>query len=198
VSTAAIVLAGGRSRRMGVPKDAVALGGRTLLDRVLDAVVPLPTVVVGPPTLAGAVSLRPAASLTRERPAFSGPVAAIAAAIDELDRREETAETALILSCDLARPADAVALLQRSAAALADGLALNDAGDRLQWLCGLYRLGPVRASIARLRSTASLDAARVSTLFSGLAVTPLADPDGLSFDIDTPADLAAAIGKATG
>jgi hypothetical protein len=29
-------------------------------------------------------------------------------------------------------------------------------------------------------------------------VTPLADPNGLGFDIDTPADLAAAIGKAAG
>ncbi|MDR6972073.1 molybdenum cofactor guanylyltransferase [Leifsonia shinshuensis] len=194
---AAIILAGGRSRRMGVPKHSVSLGGRTLVERVLDAVAPFPSVVVGPLELGAAVSRHPQASLTRERPAYSGPVAAIAAGVDELDRRRIGADTALILSCDLAYPVGALGLLLEAAHTHPDAVVLSDCG-RPQWLCGLYLLDPIRDAVARLRSTSSLDSARVSTLCEGLALRMLDDAAGLSFDIDTPADLAAAISEATG
>lgn len=54
--TSAIILTGGASRRMGEDKASLRLGGRTLLDRVLDALTaspesPIdPIVVVGPAT----------------------------------------------------------------------------------------------------------------------------------------------------
>jgi molybdopterin-guanine dinucleotide biosynthesis protein A len=198
VSVAAIVLAGGRSRRMGAPKHAVRLGGRTLLDRVLDAVPLLPTVVVGPPELLTSASARPGTTLTRERPAYSGPAAGIGAAIDELDRRRVSTERVLILSCDLAHPAEAVDLLLRSRSADDDGLALRDADGRLQWLCGLYRLRPITEAVARLRSSSSLDSARVGALLAGLSVRPVADPDAVGFDIDTPEDLLAATRSTAG
>ncbi|WP_431219971.1 molybdenum cofactor guanylyltransferase [Leifsonia xyli] len=192
MTVAAIILAGGRGRRMGTPKHAVSLSGQTLLDRALDAVAPLPTIVVGPPSLAPAVSLRPFASLTRERPAFAGPAAAIAAALADVDRRSVDADAALILSCDLAFPAEAVALLLDAAGGRADGWVLQDAGHRMQWLCGLYRLDSIRRAVAGLPTNASLESAPVAGLFAGLTLTPVPDPDGASFDIDTPADLVAA------
>lgn len=199
MSVAAIVLAGGRARRMGMPKHAVLLDGRTLLERALEAVHPLPTVVVGPHGLAATVAAHPLATLTRERPAFVGPVAAIAAALDELNRRHATDGGVVLLACDLARPVEAVELLLRTPIGSdADGIVLRDAGARVQWLCGLYRFGALRHAVERMRSESSLDSARVSTLFDGLSLQEVTDPDGLSFDIDTPADLLAAARKATG
>lgn len=198
MSIAAIILAGGRSRRMGAPKHALRLGGRTLLGRALDAVDRFPTVVVGPRAQEAALVGHPVATLTRERPAFSGPVAAIAAGVDELTRRGAAGGDVLLLSCDLARPVEAVELLLDWRGVDGDGVALRDGDARMQWLCGLYRLPSMRTAVERMRNTAGLDGARVSALFDGLSVRAIADPDGLSFDIDTPADLVAATRRAAG
>ncbi|HEY3261982.1 MAG TPA: NTP transferase domain-containing protein, partial [Pseudonocardiaceae bacterium] len=71
---AAVVLAGGRARRLGgVDKVGLAIGGRTLLDGVLVACDGAePIVVVGP--------RRPTATpvrWAREEPAHAGPLAAL-------------------------------------------------------------------------------------------------------------------------
>ncbi|MFP3464098.1 molybdenum cofactor guanylyltransferase [Leifsonia sp. SIMBA_070] len=192
MSVAAIVLAGGRARRLGTPKHAVSLGGKTLLDRSLDAVTLLPTVVVGPEALLPELPARPSVSLIQERPAFSGPAAGIGAALDELDRRGVATGTCLVLSCDLVRPAAVVELLLSAAEEFTDGLVLRDASGRTQWLSGLYAVDALRGAVSRLRSSASLDSAPVRALFGSLALTLLDDPGELSADIDTPADLVAA------
>ena len=74
----ALVLAGGQARRLGgVDKMAIPLGGRDLLDRVLDAVPDADRVVVVGPSrpLPRPVAWR------REDPPGGGPVAAIAAGL---------------------------------------------------------------------------------------------------------------------
>ncbi|MGH3739543.1 MAG: molybdenum cofactor guanylyltransferase, partial [Micromonosporaceae bacterium] len=79
---AAIVLAGGAARRLGgADKPGLAVAGRSLLSRVLDAVADAyPRIVVGPPRqLPGDVIL------TREQPPGGGPVAALAAGLAALD-----------------------------------------------------------------------------------------------------------------
>ncbi|MGW4051032.1 DUF6457 domain-containing protein [Streptomyces sp. NPDC004779] len=72
----AVVLAGGAARRLGgVDKPGLRVGGRALLDRVLAACAGARlTVVVGDPR----PTVRPV-RWTRERPAGTGPVAALAA-----------------------------------------------------------------------------------------------------------------------
>lgn len=73
----AVVLAGGASRRLGTDKALVEVGGRRLLDRVLDAVVHADrTVVVGPH--------RPVARpvlWSAEDPAGGGPAAGLQAGL---------------------------------------------------------------------------------------------------------------------
>ncbi|WP_030383846.1 NTP transferase domain-containing protein [Streptomyces sp. NRRL S-241] len=189
----AIVLAGGAARRLGgADKPALSVGGRALLDRVLDACPDArTTVVVG--------SRRPTARpvhWTREDPPGGGPVAALEAGL-----RQTTAELVLVLSADLPfLDRDTVRALLAAPARpggpgtdAADGALLRDPDGRDQPLVAAYRAEPLRREIALLAAehgtltglplralTAELDLARVTS-------RPLA-----SFDCDTWDDLAAA------
>ncbi|MFD9165615.1 NTP transferase domain-containing protein [Streptomyces sp. NPDC059558] len=189
----AIVLAGGAARRLGgADKPALSVGGRALLDRVLDACPDArTTVVVG--------GRRPTARpvhWTRADPPGGGPVAALEAGL-----RQTTAELVLVLSADLPfLDRDTVRALLAAparpgtdAADGADGALLRDPEGRDQPLVAAYRAEPLRREIALLAAehgtltglplralTAELDLARVTS-------RPLA-----SFDCDTWDDLAAA------
>ncbi|MFI7352911.1 NTP transferase domain-containing protein [Streptomyces avidinii] len=192
----AIVLAGGAARRLGgADKPALSVGGRALLDRVLDACPDArTTVVVG--------GRRPTARpvhWTREDPPGGGPVAALDAGL-----RRTTAELVLVLSADLPfLDRETVrALLEAPGgpggpggpgADGADGALLRDPDGRDQPLVAAYRAEPLRREIALLATehgrltglplralTAELDLVRVTS-------RPLA-----SFDCDTWDDLAVA------
>ncbi|CAM5243868.1 NTP transferase domain-containing protein [Streptomyces avidinii] len=189
----AIVLAGGAARRLGgADKPALSVGGRALLDRVLDACPDArTTVVVG--------GRRPTARpvhWTREDPPGGGPVAALDAGL-----RRTTAELVLVLSADLPfLDRETVrALLEApggpgaDGADGADGALLRDPDGRDQPLVAAYRAEPLRREIALLATehgtltglplralTAELDLVRVTS-------RPLA-----SFDCDTWEDLAVA------
>ncbi|MFI1649001.1 NTP transferase domain-containing protein [Streptomyces avidinii] len=189
----AIVLAGGAARRLGgADKPALSVGGRALLDRVLDACPDArTTVVVG--------GRRPTARpvhWTREDPPGGGPVAALDAGL-----RRTTAELVLVLSADLPfLDRETVrALLEAPGgpggpgADGADGALLRDPDGRDQPLVAAYRAEPLRRELALLATehgdltglplralTAELDLVRVTS-------RPLA-----SFDCDTWDDLAAA------
>ncbi|MFD3325375.1 NTP transferase domain-containing protein [Streptomyces sp. NPDC058701] len=190
----AIVLAGGAARRLGgADKPALSVGGRTLLDRVLDACPDaVTTVVVG----GRRATVRPV-RWACEEPAGGGPVAALDAGL-----RGTTAERVLVLSADL--PFLDRATVRTLLAAPGghtdpgrdtrrDGALLRDPDGRDQPLVAVYRTAPLRRALARLAAerdglaglplrslTAALDLARVDA-------GPLA-----SFDCDTWDDLAAA------
>ncbi|MEY2231281.1 MULTISPECIES: NTP transferase domain-containing protein [Streptomyces] len=186
----AIVLAGGAARRLGgADKPALSVGGRALLDRVLDACPDArTTVVVGDRR----TTARPV-HWTREDPPGGGPVAALDAGL-----RRTTAELVLVLSADLPfLDRETVgALLEAPSTPTApgqDGAMLRDPDGRDQPLVAAYRAEPLRREIALLAAehgtltglplralTAELDLARVTS-------RPLA-----SFDCDTWNDLAAA------
>ncbi|MFD9574642.1 NTP transferase domain-containing protein [Streptomyces sp. NPDC059982] len=186
----AIVLAGGAARRLGgADKPALPVGGRALLDRVLDSCPDAATtVVVGPrrPTA------RPV-TWTLEDPPGGGPVAALAAGL-----RATTAELVLVLSADLPfLDRDTVrTLIGAASAGPADGALLRDPDGRDQPLVAAYRAEPLRRETALLATehghlrglplralNAELELAPVTVT----ATAPLA-----SFDCDTWEDLAAA------
>lgn len=105
---AAVILAGGRGRRLAggghLDKAAVAVEGLTMLDRVLAAAAPLcdPLVVVGPsrPTvIAGVVFVSEAAP-------GGGPVPAVLAGLDALGSTGAV-DTVVVLACDLPLLTDA-------------------------------------------------------------------------------------------
>ena len=143
----AVVLAGGRARRLGgVEKADVELGGVRLVDRVAAAARAVGAervVVVGPDRAASA-----GAVLVREDPPFSGPLAAVATALPSVD-----AEWTLLLSCDLVHPQLVCRRLERArrgAGPDAVGFVLRDGDGRAQWLSGVHRTSVLRARIAAL------------------------------------------------
>ncbi|RKR13556.1 molybdenum cofactor guanylyltransferase [Arthrobacter oryzae] len=115
----AIILAGGRSSRLGgVPKAGLIYGGATLLERSLHAAgAAARTVVVGPDP----GNLPDGVLSCREEPPYAGPAAAIAAGLGALavSRAGRDGTVAppppppfvLVLACDMPRSAAAVRVL---------------------------------------------------------------------------------------
>jgi molybdenum cofactor guanylyltransferase len=212
---AAVVLAGGRARRLGgVDKPALTVGGRRLLDVVLHACDgAAPVVVVGP--------RRPVdhdVLWRRERPPHGGPVAALAAGLDAVPDgvrltallaadlpglraatvarllaaaapdRPSAADRAVNAAAD--RAADRTA--DRAGGAVAagrhDGVVLVDEGGRWQWLCGVWRTAALRQALAAVGDPRDRS---VRSVLGGLTVLPVPARPGEAVDVDTPEDLRA-------
>jgi molybdopterin-guanine dinucleotide biosynthesis protein A len=180
----AILLAGGRGSRMGgVHKPLLDVGGTTLLDAALGAARDAgcePIVVVGPADEAHAEL-----TWVREDPPFGGPAAAILAGLPLM-----TAPRVLVLACDLPHAGDVVRVLRSAAQAddaADDGVCLEDASGRRQWLAGVYRGEALRHAAASLPD-AGRDAS-VRGLLGGLAIRTVTASDALAADIDTWDDL---------
>ncbi|MFC9293146.1 NTP transferase domain-containing protein [Streptomyces sp. NPDC057011] len=181
----AIVLAGGGARRLGgADKPALSVGGRALLDRVLDACADAGTTVV----VGGRRGTARPVRWAREEPPGGGPVAALEAGL-----RHTTAELVLVLSADLPFLDRETVRSLLDGVGAAEGALLRDPDGKDQPLVAAYRAEALRREIALLATehgrltglplrglTAELDLARI-------AAHPLA-----SFDCDTWDDLAAA------
>lgn len=173
----AVVLAGGAGRRMGgVDKAELEVGGRRLLDRVLDAVAHARrTVVVGPER----TTSRPVA-WTREAEPGGGPAPALAAGLGLVE-----APQVVVLAADLPHvTADVVDALR--AAATGDGAVLLDDSGREQPLISCWSTAALRGALAGR----DLAGASLRSLLGGLQ--PASVPAGGSaawLDCDTPDDL---------
>jgi molybdopterin-guanine dinucleotide biosynthesis protein A len=203
----ALVLAGGRARRLGgASKPDVVVGGRRLLAHVLGAVAGPDVrrvVVVGPDTLV----LPAGVTRTLEDPPDGGPVAGIAAGLAALRDGAEP-EWVLVLACDVPRVAGAVPRLVEAAqpratdasSCVRDGVVLVDDDGRDQTLVGLYRRGALDAAVARLEAGEAGEAggvrgASVRALVAALDLVRLADPEHHGVDVDTWTDVLALDGK---
>ena len=201
----AIILAGGRSSRLGgVPKSGLIYDGATLLERSLRAAGAAGrTVVVGPDPgdLPGGV-------LTcREDPLFAGPAAAIAAglaamAADHASRHEAAppAPFTLILACDMPRSAEAVRALAESLAEFVavaperhggSGVMAVSADGRKQPLAGFYSTAALQRCVADAAGRGSLENASVFALLARLDVREVRVPPGSTDDVDTWDDASA-------
>ncbi len=141
---AAIVLAGGGARRLGgVDKLALALDGRSLLQRTLSAVEGAdPAVVVGP-RRPGVTGVR----WTREQPAGQGPLAGLAAGLACVG---DAPEFVAVLAADHPHLfGETVSRLLGVVAASPSvpGAVLVDDGGRPQWLVGVWRADDLRAAM---------------------------------------------------
>lgn len=175
----AIVLAGGRARRLaGADKPAALVGGRRLLDIALDAVSGARRIVVVGPDR----ELPAGVLVTRERPAYAGPVAAVAAGVAALEPLERPI---VVLASDL--PEVTGALVGRLRTELtrsgAPAVFAADADGRTQYLLGFWTPGALRPALA-----AGADSPMRDLIPAGAPAVPL---DGTA-DVDTPDDLAAA------
>ena len=195
MSVDAIILAGGRSSRLGgVAKASLLRDGRTLLQLAIDAARAAGgrVVVVGP-ELETTAPVR----FVRERPVFGGPAAAIAAGLDAL-RDGVAAEgptQVAVLACDMPDAAPALAAVLEAAATGTgtDGWVAVDDSGREQSLLAVYHREALEGRVAALRmSQPSGDLAGVSVrqLLAGLVLRQVPIPDGGSADVDTWADAA--------
>ncbi len=191
----AVILAGGRSARMGTEKAALKIADTTLLQRAIDACAECRTVVVVAPAEVAALAASATAEVltTCEDPPLGGPVAGVDAGLAALPSVPAEA-TVLVLSVDLARPREVVAALLARAGEgdWADGIALVDAEGWRQGMAALYRREALAAALGRLDTVRDVS---VQRLVRGLDLTSLVGPEGITDDVDTP-EQAAALGIA--
>jgi molybdopterin-guanine dinucleotide biosynthesis protein A len=176
----AIVLAGGRARRLdGAPKPQLPVGGRRLLDRVVDAVLGAARVVVVGPEQA----VEHPVLWRREDPPGGGPVAAVAAGLDAT-----SAEVVLLLAADLPWIAPAVPVLL-AAVPPAGAAVLTDPDGRANYLAAAWRRAALADALARV---GPVQGAPMRALLAGVPVVAVRDDAGWGRDCDTWEDLAQA------
>jgi molybdopterin-guanine dinucleotide biosynthesis protein A len=180
----AIVLAGGAGVRMGDPggtdKAALDVGGMTLLDRVLAAVVGAQRCVVVGPRRPTARSV----TFTIEEPPGSGPAAAIVHGLSLVD-----APTVVVLAADMPFAASAVLkVIDALAGSEAHAAMLVDQTGRRQPLLAAYRCDALR----RCSEGRDWRGGSVGALTEGLTVVEVAAVGDEALDCDTPEQLTAA------
>ena len=131
-----MVLTGGSSVRLGgADKASIELGGLTLLEHALGAMLDIDeVVVVGDPV----PTTRPV-TFTREDPAGGGPAAGLLAGLRAFARRPDLL---VVLAVDMPLITSATVRRLTTAAEDApsgDGAVLVDGDGRLQFLCAAYR-----------------------------------------------------------
>ena len=195
----AVILAGGRSSRLGgAPKAELLYDGATLLDLAVQAARGARTIaVVGPHP-----GTLPAGVLNcREEPPFAGPAAAIAAGLSALEqdyaarRLEGPAPLTLVLACDMPRVDAAVralhAALEQAGTAGRDGVMAVSADGRKQPLTGFYHTAALQRSAAEAAHRGALKDASVFALLANLDVRAVRVPSGSTDDVDTWDDASA-------
>ncbi|MHC6594528.1 molybdenum cofactor guanylyltransferase [Arthrobacter sp. C152] len=197
----AVILAGGRSSRLGgVPKQSLVFQGASLLERALAAASGAGrTVVVGDAASFPAGTLPPGVLACREEPVFAGPAAGIAAGLDALAGAGAAAPWTLVLACDMPLVSEAVPLLRAALPASPGVAAVMAAGPdgRAQPLAGLYSTAELRKAARRLAERNALVNGSVRALLASLDVQLVTVPAGATSDVDTWDD-AAALGIAAG
>jgi molybdopterin-guanine dinucleotide biosynthesis protein A len=99
IRVSGVILAGGASRRLERNKALERIGGQTLVERVIDSIVPLTTevlVVVGEPEQATALHLPPAVRAVSDRYPGRGSLGGIFTGVDAAAER-----WSLVVACDM-------------------------------------------------------------------------------------------------
>ena len=175
----ALVLAGGRSRRMGGgDKTRLPVDGTSLLDRVLLALDANASVVV----VGDERPTERAVRWTREQPPHAGPAAAVAAGLTLVD-----AEVMVLLAADL--PLLTPAYVDRLVAATTDaaGAVPIDVEGMPQWLCSAWPTELLRT--VDWPAAASMRASLGTLPFASLVDDRESGATTPWLDCDTPEDL---------
>jgi molybdopterin-guanine dinucleotide biosynthesis protein A len=182
---AAVVLAGGRSARLGgQPKPQLDVGGRTMLAAVLTALEGADQrIVVGPPQ-----PVPDGVVLVREAPPGGGPVPALAAGLAAV---AAGTEVVAVLAADL--PFVTGELVDELRARLTgDGVLVVDETGRDQLLLGVWRAAALRTAAAGARPHAPLRGVLGPLTVDRYRPVVAAGAPAPWTDCDTPAELARA------
>jgi len=99
IRVSGVIMAGGVSQRLGKDKALERIGGRTLIERVIDSLVPLTTevlVVVAQPEQAAAFRLPPSVRVVSDRYPGKGSLGGIFTGLDA-----STEPWSLVVACDM-------------------------------------------------------------------------------------------------
>lgn len=203
--TAGVVLAGGRSRRMGQPKAALEIGGEPLLRRVIGRLrdaLPGRVLVVGPAELAPLV---PGVDIISDaRPGAAGPLAGLEAALSYLAGLPGVpCRRAFVVACDmpLIAPALVRAMAVFAATEAGTAAAVTLRGERgpepLHAVYSLSLLGDVTTLLDSGERSMRMLLAQVRLAEFPADMAAALDPAGLSaFNANTPEEWAAALALA--
>ena len=180
---AAIVLAGGRSTRMGRDKAQVVTHGERLIDRLLRQ---LPSQVV--PVVVSPAELGVSCPVVCEDPPHSGPVAGVAAGVAWIAHTHPTISLVAVLAVDAP---DSPLLIPQLADALRGAGPQVDAvtvlaDGYIQPLGVLWRLAALQAALARVDDFTKTPLKR---LLRGANVITITPAGGIERDYDTPEEL---------
>jgi molybdopterin-guanine dinucleotide biosynthesis protein A len=183
----AILLAGGRARRLGgIDKCLLRAGGRTLLDTAIAA-----TDGAGARVLVGPDRVDPARTVPRvlEEPRFAGPVAAIAAGLDAL--ADSPSEFVAVVAADQPRADDAlpVVLSEVPTSGIDEAWVATDFGGRRHPLLAVYRKAALVRALAKERAEFGAFPRSMDQLLGRLVVRPVRLLAYLCVDIDTRVDV---------
>jgi len=194
-----LILAGGEARRLrGVDKPMVEIGGKTLLDRVIEACAALTgvgssgeIVVVGPPR-----TTERDVRWVREEPPGGGPAAAIAAGLTALPGSTGRWSRWIgVFAADLPfLTAETVHSLWTAAAKVetsCDGAVAVDAEGREQWLAAVYRRDTLRSKVAEYGQD-GVHGLPLRRLVGDLRLLRIAQTGNAVLDCDTWEDVDAA------
>jgi molybdopterin-guanine dinucleotide biosynthesis protein A len=194
-ATLGLVLAGGLARRMGGgDKALIEIGGRTILDRVLETIAPQCGGIIlnanGDPSRFAQFGLP---IVPDDIPDFAGPLAGILAGLDwAAIHRPETAWMVSVPGDCPFLPADLVARLHAARNAANTKLACARSGDWRHPVAGLWPVA-LRADLRRALVDEDLHKIEVWTARHGIALAEWPDrPVDPFFNVNTPEDRARA------
>lgn len=183
-----IILAGGRSTRMGTDKAQVRVEGIRLIDAMLSSLsslssLPTTPIVVSPFDL----GLSPEIPTVSENPPFGGPVAGIAAGLAHAQTHCSEAELVAIVAVDAPRSAEALPVLLMALEAeltTAAAVAVDNEGF-MQPLCAVWRKQALLGAIEKV-GTHDVPA---KALYTAAGSVLKCKTKGAERDYDTPEEL---------
>ena len=199
----AILLSGGRSERMGRPKESLPLGGETMLGRALQSLVGAfaPIVVVARDPQQALPALPEGVVRIHDEHSGAAPLAALVTAVRGRGAAAGSApeDAAFVTACD--QPYLTASAVRWLCDRLGDHeLVMPRTGELLQPLCAVYRLS-VRPFAERLLATGT---ATPRSLAAAARARVLEEDEVRAFDpslrflqnVNTPEDYRRALGSA--
>lgn len=197
ISVGAVVLAGGRSTRMGYPKAWLPFGHETMLQRVVRLLHPVasPIVVVLAPQQQPP-RLPPEVRLVHDPQEGQGPLLGLRAGLEAIS---SSVEAAFVTSCDVPLLVPAIVPLLASRLEAADAVAPFE-GGKAHPLVAIYRVRilPVLDALWTKGGRRPLELLQhVRTAWVPVEELRVADPELATFrNLNRPADYLAALAEA--